>query len=141
MHASKVGFALSFIVDGEPRQFNEVLRLLEKMDDKFKRKIALLNEKFREKLDRIIESYNRMKELEKHVEHFSRIIKWDEYYRLRENLKEPIEEEFTKSGSDFPEECQESIRKLILHTESEKLRKIFEGETFTFRLINISINQ
>jgi len=135
---SRVSFSLSFIVDNEPRPFNDVLRILEKMDDEFKRKIALLSEKFREKLDRVIESYERINDFKEYLGQLDGNVKWEKYYHLRKSLKRPLEEEFNKLDVDSPmsKECKENITKMILNKESEKLREIFKGETFTFHLMH-----
>ena len=136
------GFSLkSFLVDNKLWDFIDVWRVLDSMETEFKRKTELLEEQFRNKLDGIVETYKRLIAFEKYLATFGRIMRWQIYFNLREDLKEPISNSFEIFPEDISIECSKKISRMIYERETKELQEIFKGKTFIFQLNADSDNQ
>ena len=130
----------SFRVVDELKRFNDVWSVLVDMEGEFKRKVDLLGERFRQKLDRITETYKRLIAFKDYLSYFGSTISYKRYFSLRKDMELPIHNE-TQMLRVFTQKSFKNIRKMIQDKEREALQEIFKGKTFTFQLNADSDNQ
>ena len=129
------GFSLqSFLVDDKLRNFNDLALILNSMEIEFDRKIELLGEKFKNKLDRIDETLERLIDFMDYCYHFAGEVSWKRYIIERKDMEKQILEYSDEKKQFISEEEKRKLLRIIRERECTELQKIFRGITFRFQL-------
>ena len=135
---SSSGFSLqSFLVDDQLRDFSDLGLILNNMENEFDMKIDVLGERFKNKLDRLCETFERLIDFMDYCYFFEGNITWKRYFIKRKDLEKQIQEQFENS-EDISREGRKNLPSLIRNREMKELQEIFRGITFTFHVANDS---
>lgn len=127
-------FSLGFSLGNSEVTFEQTCRVVETLITEVDRKSELLGIGLKPKLDRIIGNYQRLEAFKRYLSEFQNL-RWRNYFKLRESAKTQAKMKTKFSRFSTSDLAKKRLQDLMLQTERDILRAIFEGELFALRLV------
>jgi DNA-binding ferritin-like protein (Dps family) len=129
-------FSIGFNLGDKNVALRQILQLIEGLIAEIRRKSELLGVDLKEKLDRIIANLERLKTFKEYLDQLKENLKWSDYVKLRESVQSKIKEKYDIFAQSAGHVNKESLEQLVLQTERSMLKSIYDGQSFTLRIVD-----